>query len=143
WQGSITLDKGTWKAEVYGTNLANKFSVAGQSGKNELYGAPREYGVIRPAGNKAGVLFRAPEGAQQRHQFITQMFGHRLIDARLLRLKFNHDLFHQLLPGPAQVQALDTPLPLGADDQFAGDETADDRVEIGPLNRKHPPAFGL
>lgn len=45
WQGSITLDKGTWKAEVYGTNLANKFYVAGQSGKNELYGAPREYGV--------------------------------------------------------------------------------------------------
>lgn len=45
WQGSITLDKGTWKAEVYGTNLANKFYVAGQSGRNELYGAPREYGV--------------------------------------------------------------------------------------------------
>ncbi|WDF74637.1 TonB-dependent receptor [Novosphingobium sp. KACC 22771] len=45
WQGSITIDKGTWKAEVYGTNLANKFYVAGQSGKNELYGAPREYGV--------------------------------------------------------------------------------------------------
>lgn len=45
WQGSITLDKGTWKAEVYGTNLANKFYVAGQSARNELYGAPREYGV--------------------------------------------------------------------------------------------------
>jgi iron complex outermembrane receptor protein len=44
-QGSITLDMGTFKAEVYGTNLANKFYVAGQNGKNELYGAPREYGL--------------------------------------------------------------------------------------------------
>ncbi|MBB3357406.1 MULTISPECIES: TonB-dependent receptor [unclassified Novosphingobium] len=44
-QGSITLDMGGFKAEVYGTNLANKFYVAGQNGKNELYGAPREYGV--------------------------------------------------------------------------------------------------
>jgi iron complex outermembrane receptor protein len=44
-QGSITLDMGDLKAEVYGTNLANKFYVAGQNGKNELYGAPREYGV--------------------------------------------------------------------------------------------------
>jgi len=45
WQGSITLEKGTWRGEVYGTNLANKFYVAGQSARNELYGAPREYGV--------------------------------------------------------------------------------------------------
>jgi iron complex outermembrane receptor protein len=44
-QGSITLDMGTFKAEVYGTNLANKFYVAGQGNKNELYGAPREYGL--------------------------------------------------------------------------------------------------
>ena len=44
-QGSITFDMGDLKAEVYGTNLANKFYVAGQNGKNELYGAPREYGV--------------------------------------------------------------------------------------------------
>jgi iron complex outermembrane receptor protein len=45
WQGSIAIDKGSWKAELYGTNLAHKFYVAGQSGKNELYGAPREYGL--------------------------------------------------------------------------------------------------
>jgi len=45
WQGSITVDLGAWKAELYGTNLANKFYVAGQNGKNELYGAPREYGL--------------------------------------------------------------------------------------------------
>lgn len=44
-QGSIALEMGDLKAEVYGTNLANKFYVAGQNGKNELYGAPREYGV--------------------------------------------------------------------------------------------------
>jgi iron complex outermembrane recepter protein len=33
------------RLEFYGTNLANSFYVAGQSGKNEFYGAPREYGV--------------------------------------------------------------------------------------------------
>lgn len=44
-QGSVTVDMGSWKAELYGTNLANKFYVAGQNGKNELYGAPREYGL--------------------------------------------------------------------------------------------------
>ncbi len=33
------------KIDVYGTNLANKYYVAGQSGNNELYGSPREYGV--------------------------------------------------------------------------------------------------
>ena len=44
-QASVTLDVGDFKAEIYGTNLANKFYVAGQSGKNELYGAPREYGL--------------------------------------------------------------------------------------------------
>jgi len=44
-QGSVTVDLGNWKAEIYGTNLANNFYVAGQNGKNELYGAPREYGL--------------------------------------------------------------------------------------------------
>ncbi len=44
-QGSIALEKDAWKIELYGTNLADKFYVAGQNGKNELYGAPREYGV--------------------------------------------------------------------------------------------------
>lgn len=44
-QASLTIEKDAWKIEAYGTNLANKFYVAGQSGKNELYGAPREYGI--------------------------------------------------------------------------------------------------
>jgi iron complex outermembrane receptor protein len=44
-QASVALDKNNWKLEAYGTNLANKFYVAGQNGKNELYGAPREYGI--------------------------------------------------------------------------------------------------
>lgn len=43
--GSIAVDKGDLRFEVYGNNLANSFYVAGQSGKNEFYGAPREYGV--------------------------------------------------------------------------------------------------
>ncbi len=34
-----------WTIEAYGTNLANKKYVSGQSGNNEFYGAPREYGV--------------------------------------------------------------------------------------------------
>jgi iron complex outermembrane receptor protein len=44
-QASLTIEKKNWKIEAYGTNLANRFYVAGQNGKNELYGAPREYGV--------------------------------------------------------------------------------------------------
>ena len=44
-QASVTLEKDSWKLEGYATNLANRFYVAGQNGKNELYGAPREYGV--------------------------------------------------------------------------------------------------
>ncbi|HWU03621.1 MAG TPA: TonB-dependent receptor, partial [Novosphingobium sp.] len=44
-QASVTVDTGPWRIEAYGTNLANKFYVAGINGKNELYGAPREYGV--------------------------------------------------------------------------------------------------
>jgi iron complex outermembrane receptor protein len=44
-QASITFDLGDFKAEAYGTNLANRFYVAGQNNKNELYGAPREYGL--------------------------------------------------------------------------------------------------
>lgn len=43
--GSIAVDKGDLRFEIYGTNLANNFYVVGQSGKNEFYGAPREYGV--------------------------------------------------------------------------------------------------
>jgi iron complex outermembrane receptor protein len=34
-----------WTLEVYGTNLADKEYVSGQSGNNEFYGAPREYGI--------------------------------------------------------------------------------------------------
>ncbi|MEN9717454.1 MAG: hypothetical protein RIQ99_332 [Pseudomonadota bacterium] len=44
-QASVTVERDGLKVEAYGTNLANKFYVAGQNGKNELYGAPREYGV--------------------------------------------------------------------------------------------------
>jgi iron complex outermembrane receptor protein len=44
-QASLTVAKDDWKVEAYGTNLADKFYVAGQTGKNELYGAPREYGI--------------------------------------------------------------------------------------------------
>lgn len=41
----LTLRKGNWRIEAYGTNIANKKYVLGQFGRNELYGAPREYGV--------------------------------------------------------------------------------------------------
>lgn len=41
----LTLRKGTWRVEAYGTNLTNKRYVSGQFGTNEFYGAPREYGV--------------------------------------------------------------------------------------------------
>ncbi len=44
-QAGVMVEMGKWKIEGYGTNLANTFYVAGQTGKNELYGAPREYGV--------------------------------------------------------------------------------------------------
>jgi len=41
----LTLRKGDWYIQAYGTNLADKRYVAGQFGLNEFYGAPREYGV--------------------------------------------------------------------------------------------------
>ncbi|WP_395672009.1 TonB-dependent receptor [Phenylobacterium sp.] len=43
--GSITLRRGDWRVEVYGTNLTDKEYVAGQLGENEFYGPPREYGL--------------------------------------------------------------------------------------------------
>lgn len=41
----LTYRDGDWQVEAYGNNLANKGYVAGQVGNNEVYGAPREYGV--------------------------------------------------------------------------------------------------
>jgi iron complex outermembrane recepter protein len=41
----VTLDLDAWSIEAYGTNLADKDYVSGQSGNNEFYGAPREFGV--------------------------------------------------------------------------------------------------
>ncbi|MHA6721002.1 TonB-dependent receptor [Sphingomonas sp. RS6] len=41
----LTLGLGNWSIEAYGMNLANSRYVSGQSGNNEFYGAPREYGV--------------------------------------------------------------------------------------------------
>lgn len=41
----ITLDYRDWSLEGFATNLANKKYVTGQSGNNEFYGAPREFGV--------------------------------------------------------------------------------------------------
>lgn len=41
----LSLDMGSWSIEAYGTNLAGKDYVSGQSGNNEFYGAPREFGV--------------------------------------------------------------------------------------------------
>lgn len=41
----LTLDIADWSIEAYGTNLAKKKYVSGQSGNNEFYGAPREFGV--------------------------------------------------------------------------------------------------
>ncbi len=41
----ITLQKGDWTIEGYGTNLTNKKYISGQFINDEFYGAPREYGV--------------------------------------------------------------------------------------------------
>jgi iron complex outermembrane receptor protein len=41
----LTLRKGQWMVEGYATNLTNEKYVSGQSGNNEFYGAPREFGV--------------------------------------------------------------------------------------------------
>jgi iron complex outermembrane receptor protein len=41
----LTLVKGAWLLEAYGTNLADRTFVTGQSGNNQIYNAPREYGL--------------------------------------------------------------------------------------------------
>jgi iron complex outermembrane receptor protein len=41
----LSLDFDSWSIEAYGTNLADKNYISGQSGNNEFYGAPREFGV--------------------------------------------------------------------------------------------------
>jgi iron complex outermembrane receptor protein len=41
----LTLDYRAWSLEGYATNLTNEKYVSGQSGNNEFYGAPREFGV--------------------------------------------------------------------------------------------------
>ena len=41
----LTLAFDDWTIEGYATNLTDKEYISGQSGNNEFYGAPREYGV--------------------------------------------------------------------------------------------------
>jgi len=41
----LTYRLGDYQIEAYGTNLTNKDYVSGQTGNNEFYGAPRQYGV--------------------------------------------------------------------------------------------------
>jgi iron complex outermembrane receptor protein len=43
----LTLQKGSWFVEAYGTNLTDKTYVSGQAAasRNEFHGAPRQYGV--------------------------------------------------------------------------------------------------
>lgn len=41
----LTVERGAWRVEAFGTNLTDKTYVSGRSGDNEFYGAPREYGV--------------------------------------------------------------------------------------------------
>jgi iron complex outermembrane receptor protein len=47
----VTLRIDDWRIEAYSTNLTDKDYVAGRSGDNEFYGAPREYGL------RVGVTF--------------------------------------------------------------------------------------
>ncbi|MEJ2458581.1 MAG: TonB-dependent receptor, partial [Novosphingobium sp.] len=47
----VTLRKGDWYVEAYGTNLTKERYIAGQTDYTEFYGAPREYGV------RAGIRF--------------------------------------------------------------------------------------
>lgn len=42
---SITFATGSYTFDLWGTNLTNKVYVTGQTGINEFYGNPREYGV--------------------------------------------------------------------------------------------------
>ena len=41
----VTYQRDAWVVEAYGTNLTDKLYISGQSGNNEFYGAPREYGI--------------------------------------------------------------------------------------------------
>lgn len=41
----VTLRYNDWTVEAYGTNLTDEEYVSGQSGNNEFYGAPREFGL--------------------------------------------------------------------------------------------------
>jgi iron complex outermembrane receptor protein len=43
----VTLRKGSWNVEAYGTNLTDEQYVSGQAAasRNEFYGAPRQYGL--------------------------------------------------------------------------------------------------
>ncbi|MDO6414722.1 TonB-dependent receptor [Sphingomonas sp. BIUV-7] len=41
----LTYRNGNWQVEGFANNLTNKKYVSGQVGNNELYGAPREYGL--------------------------------------------------------------------------------------------------
>ncbi|MBD8545151.1 hypothetical protein [Sphingomonas sp. CFBP 8760] len=41
----MTYRSGDYQIEAYGTNLGDKDYVSGQTGNNEFYGAPRQYGV--------------------------------------------------------------------------------------------------
>lgn len=43
--GLVTLRRDDWSVELYGSNLTDKRYVAGGSGANLFYGAPREFGV--------------------------------------------------------------------------------------------------
>ncbi len=42
---NIAYVTGKLRLELYGTNLTKEYYVSGQTGNNEFYGAPREYGV--------------------------------------------------------------------------------------------------
>ena len=42
---SLNLQVARWNVEAFGSNLSNRKYVSGQTGNNEFYGAPRQYGV--------------------------------------------------------------------------------------------------
>lgn len=42
---TLTYRKADWRVEAFGSNLANKVYVIGQSGNNQFYGAPRQFGL--------------------------------------------------------------------------------------------------
>ena len=41
----LTFEAQAWTVQAYGTNLTDKEYVTGQSGGNQFFGAPREYGL--------------------------------------------------------------------------------------------------